>query len=278
MLKLLNGVSAYALLLDKEGEGAGGGGDPAADAGKDKKLEGGDPAADAGGGNGGDDANAAELLRLKNAATAAQTALDQANARLKDFEGLDPKEIRSLIAAQKKAEEDALAAKGDFETLKTRMADEHSRELGVANGRVKDLEDRIAGLTSTIENLTVGTAFNDSEYIKAELLLTPAKSRVVYGPHFDIVDGKMVGYDRPRGEVGRAAMVDARGNPLPFEEALKRLVEADPDRDHLLKSKLKPGAASTTQDKTTKTVESTNELSGMSRIAAALSKGGLKRK
>lgn len=277
MLKFLNGVSAYALLLDKEGEGTGGGGEPAADAGKEKKADGGDPAADAGGGNGRDDANAAELLRLKDAATAAQNALDQANARLKDFEGLDPKEIRALIATQKKAEEDALAAKGDFDTLKTRMADEHSRELGAANTRVQELEDRIAGLTSTIDNLTIGTAFNDSEFIKTELLLTPAKSRVVYGPHFDVVDGKLVGHDKPRGEAGRTALVDARGNALPFEDAMKRLVEADPDRDHLLKSKLKPGAASTTLA-TTKTVESTSELSGLSKIAAALSKGGLKRK
>ncbi|MCY1309996.1 hypothetical protein D9M70_601460 [compost metagenome] len=74
--------------------------------------------------------------------------------------------------------------------------------------------------------------------------MTPSKARVIYGQHFDLVDGKVVGYDKPRGAANRTALVDSLGEPVQFEEALRKIVEADPDKDHLLKAKVKPGAGS----------------------------------
>jgi hypothetical protein len=53
---------------------------------------------------------------------------------------------------------------------------------------------------------------------------------------------------------------------------LKKLVEADPDRDTMLKSKTKTGAASKTEDKG-KSAGKTTELSSKDKIAAGLKAG-----
>ncbi|MEZ6841307.1 DUF6651 domain-containing protein [Acinetobacter baumannii] len=44
---------------------------------------------------------------------------------------------------------------------------------------------------------TVGAQFNQSQYIKQDLIYTPTKLRALYGNHFEIEDGKVVGYDKP---------------------------------------------------------------------------------
>lgn len=104
----------------------------------------------------------------------------------------------------------------------------------------------------SISELTVGSAFAQSQFIRDELALTPSKTRVVYGNHFEFVDGKVVAFDKPAGAANRTPLVDAQGEPLAFEAALKKIVDADPDRDQLLRSKMKQGAASTTDPKATK--------------------------
>lgn len=209
-----------------------------------------------------------EVMQKKDALKKASADLEAANARLKEFDGIDPGEIKKLIADKRSAEESQLAAKGEWETLKKRMGDEHTNAMKGVQGENETLKQALAKANSTIEELTVGTSFGNSAFIK-ETVYTPGKARQLYGSHFDIVDGAVVGYDKPRGTQGRAPLVDATGSNLVFDEALKRIVEADPDKDYVLKSKVKPGANSNSNARPARNGQD-EPKDGVSKITAGL--------
>lgn len=196
-------------------------------------------------------------------------AQEEIAALKKSVEGLDLEEVRKLVADRKTAEEKALEAKGDYERLKQRMAEEHQKEVKTLKEQLEALQGEKSKLAGTINDLTVGTQFSQSQFISGELTLTPAKARVIYGDYFDVEDGKIVGYDKPRGAAGRTALVDQYGSAVPFDAALRKIVEADPEKDHLLKSKVKIGAGSDSK-KASGDVQKETSGDSMSKIAAGL--------
>ena len=214
--------------------------------------------------------NEAKLLK-ENMAKKEQLkkAQDELDALKKQFEGIDPEAVRKLLEDQKIAETKALEAKGDYERLKQRMAEEHSKEVKSLKDKIAELEGSNGKLFGTINDLTVGTQFGQSQFISEELTLTPAKARVIYGPYFDVEDGKIVGYDKPKGAAGRTALVDQYGAPVGFDAALRKIVEADPEKDHLIKSKIKPGAGSDSKKATTEPSKG-QSADSVSKISAGL--------
>lgn len=185
-----------------------------------------------------------EVMQKKTALTAATTAVTELTTRLKEFDGIDPVAVRALLAQQKTAETAALEAAGEWTRLKDRMSAEHTVATGALQTENAALKAQLAASRGSINDLSIGTRFGSSTFITDELVLTPSKTRIVYGDHFDLVDGKVVGYDKPRGATNRTALVDQHGNSVDFDAALRKIVEADPDKDHMLKSKVKAGAGS----------------------------------
>ena len=80
----------------------------------------------------------------------------------------------------------------------------------------------------------------------------------------------MVGYDKPRGSAGRAQLVDQLGNPVAFEDAMRKIIEADPDKDSLLRSKVKQGANSQSTAATKVPSGQPQQLDATSKIAMGL--------
>lgn len=216
-----------------------------------------------------------EVMKQKDAAKAAQAEVDRLKAEITKFEGIDPVKVRELLAQQAEEERKKAEARGEYDRLIKQMADSHKadRETLVSTISVKDTT--IAGLQKQIADMTVGQAFTGSEFIKGELTLTPTKARVIYGAHFEFKDGAVIGYDKPAGASDRTPLVDAAGQPLSFEDALKKLVDADPDKDQLYRSKVKPGAGSSTQSggpaaAAAAAAEAAKGMSSVSKIAAGL--------
>jgi hypothetical protein len=202
-----------------------------------------------------------------------------ANDKLKNYDGIDPVKARELqkaqedaAAAAQEAERKRLLETGQFEAVKKQMVDQHTSEITKRDEAVKAANDALAAAQATISELTVGTAFSNSKYIADELHLTPRKVRALYGSHAAFEDGKVVVYDKPAGAKDRAPLVDAKGDPLAFDAAIAKLVEADEDRDSMKKSKMKPGSGSTTTTATTTTAanEPAATEGGLSKIQAAL--------
>src|SRR3569832_1505251 len=225
-----------------EGDGGSGAGEGGADG--EKGAEGGKPKLS--------DAEAKllkENMQKKEALQKASDELKKAQSALKAFEGIDPVKVRELMDAQKKAEEAQLEARGEWDRLKQRMAEEHSNQIQSKDTMIAQLQAALAAKDSTINELSIGQQFAQSEFIKEETTIPPSKARKLFGEHFDVVEGKLVPYDKPRGEASRTALVDQYGNAVPFEEAMRKIVQADPDRDSLLRSKVTPGAGSSSAPK-----------------------------
>jgi len=190
-----------------------------------------------------------DVMRHKTAAKDAKAAADKAAADLKLFEGIDPVKVREMIAKEKDVETKRLEAAGEFTKVKEQMNTQHQEAISAKDEEIKTLKGQITSKTGQIEELTIGTGFGQSKFITDETVLSSVKARKIYGDHFDIVEGSVVGYDKPRGEEGRAPIVDAKGSNMPFNDAIKHMINADPDRDTLLRTKLKPGSGSGPSDK-----------------------------
>jgi hypothetical protein len=214
-----------------------------------------------------------EVMQKKGKLDEANQALEAAREQLKKFDGIDPEAVRALLKEKSDAETAALEAKGEWSRLKERMAGEHATEKKSLEDKIAELQGQLVARDGQINELTVGAQFSTSQFISNELALTPAKARVIYGEHFELVEGKLVGYDKPKGAANRTPIVDASGNSVAFDEALKKIVEADPEKDFLLKSKVKPGAGSASPVAAGKQAGNTRaepETKGLSRIASGL--------
>jgi hypothetical protein len=221
-----------------------------------------------------------DLMKHKETAKNAQTEVQNLKDQLKKFDGIDSDAVRALLADKAKAEEQALEAKGEWDRLKERMGEAHKTELATVQDQLKALQGQLAQSNSMIDELTVGSQFGQSKFIAEELTLTPAKTRVVFGQHFELVDGVVTAFDKPKGSANRTPLVDSSGNALDFDSALRKIVEADTDKDHLLKSKARSGSGSDNKPATpaAKAVKDAaskvTEASGVSKISSGLA--GLK--
>jgi hypothetical protein len=207
--------------------------------------------------------------------------VEDLQTKLKAFDGIDPEEIKKLVdekkeaeKAKREAEKKAAEAAGNIDALKKMMAEEHEKTVSELNKKIAEFESNLKSKDSTIIDLTIGQEFSVSKFIKDELVLTPAKARAVYGSHFEIKDGEIVAYDKPAGASTRTELVDGKGQHLTFEAALRKLVDIDPDRDHVLRSKMQSGAGSKTMDGKSKTPAS-DAPRGIAAITNALNKGAL---
>ncbi|WP_052704250.1 DUF6651 domain-containing protein [Halomonas sp. S2151] len=213
--------------------------------------------------------------KLLKEVMAKKTQLKELEGRLNAFGDVTPERVQELIEAesarqaeQAEREKQDLEKRGEFDRLREMMVSEHEKVLSTKDQELQELREANAQLLGRLDDMTVGSSFSNSPFISEELLLTPSKARVVYGNHFEVKDGQVVGYDKPAGAKDRTVLVDGRGEPLGFEDAIRKLVEADPERDSLIRAKAKPGAGS---NKPEGGSPQTSIPSGVGRIAAGLS-------
>ena len=195
-------------------------------------------------------------------------ALAALKKQLEDLGGLDS--LKTLVDQRKTEEQKQLEAKGDWERLKARMAEEHTRELTTYKEQLTSAQEKLNQMANQMNELTIGNMFASSKFISEETTMTPTKARVIYNGHFELVDGKVVAYDKPAGAADRTPIVNSSGDPLGFEEAMKKIIEADPERDYLLRAKQKPGAGSDSRKPTGQEKKPTTELGGVDKISAGL--------
>lgn len=191
--------------------------------------------------------------------------------KLAAYGDIDADEVKQLIEEKRNAEKAELERKGEFDRLKEMIREEREVEKKKFDADLEAERAKSKELSEQVNKLTVGLDFSTSEFIRENLILTPNKTRTLFGAHFETVDGRTVGYDKPAGSAERTMYVGADGQPLPFDAVMKKLVEKDPERDSILKSKMKSGADSKTQ-KVKKQTDQGDELFGAARISSILSK------
>lgn len=217
-----------------------------------------------------------EVMKRKGNEQTLKGEVGTLKEQLAKFEGVDVEQVRALLQDKTDRERAELEKKGEFDRVKQQIVEQHQTELtGVRTtfeSQVTDLSGKLNAATSLISDLTIGRSFGDSPFVREDLALTPSKARVVYGSHFELQDGNVVAYDKPAGAANRTVLVDAKGDALPFDQAIQKIVKADPDYEHLIRSKVRQGAGSKNDPGTKAT---TKVGTGRDRISAAMSAGAL---
>ena len=210
-----------------------------------------------------------DVMKNKAARVAAETAAAAAAANLAAFDGITPAEVAQFRADKAASDLAAAEARGDYDRIVASMREQtEAREAAAAatsaerDAKLKTAEDRI-------NELTVGRAFGDSKFLSTSTILSPTKARKLYSDHFEFEDGEFVAYDKPEGAKNRTRLVNARGDDLSFDEAIEKIVKADPDYESVARSTLLSGA-STAPLSTTREDTKPSSGSGKTRIAAAL--------
>lgn len=220
-----------------------------------------------------------EVMDKKTALKKAQEELSQKVAQLKKLEDLGGVDALVALAQEKKtAEQKKLEEKGEWDRIKSQMNEEHGKVLTEKEQVIVDAKNENQKLQNLVADLTVGGLFQSSTFVKESLVIPAAHARKIYGSHFEFVNGVVVAHDKPAGSADRTVLVDAKGDPLGFEAAMQKIIDADPDRDSLLKSKVKSGAGSSTTTKTKTANTQVDKPFGQDRISSAIAKGLLDKK
>lgn len=197
-----------------------------------------------------------------------KSELDSLKAVIGD---LNAEDLKGLIEEKKNSEIKELEDKKEYSRIVERMKTEHESVVSGLQNRIDELTQELSKRDSTIESVTVGRCFSESEFIQKDSVLPPSIARKEFGAYFDLVDGQVVGFDKPRGAEGRTMIVDATGEPKPFNDAIQELYKSHPDYKALVWDKRKAGAGSKSEiSPGTKSKASKSTGRGRARIAAGL--------
>jgi len=212
----------------------------------------------------------AEVMDKKEKLRKSQAEKEELAAKLKEYGDIDPKKVQELIKREQDAVQRQVEERGEYEQAKKMMAEAHQTQVKALNDKIAALNDQLAERNQVIDGLTLGNNFANSAFIKDNLILTPSKARALYGSYFEVKDGKVIPYNKPAGSTDRAPLVNANGDVYDFDTAFAKIIESDPDRDTLLRSKVKEGAASRTDNVSGKKQPTDSGLFGAKRILAGL--------
>lgn len=193
------------------------------------------------------DAEAALLkdaMKHKKVAADAKAALDAATAKLREFDGLDPAELRKLLADKADAERKEAEKRGEYDRIIAQVRDEAAKREKALADEHTSTKSQLDAAQKRIDELTVGYSFTNSKFLTDETVLSGDKARKLYGDHFEIEDGAVIAYDKPRGSSERTPLVDSNGNRLAFEAAIEKIVKGDSDFERIAKSKMRTGPGS----------------------------------
>lgn len=228
-----------------------------------------------------------DLEEAKKALAAARKAEKKAKAdaakvkaEAAKFKGIDPdkaradaKKVEEAEKAKRNAEKAAAEAAGNLERLRELQNEDHQRELSAERDARAAAEARAAEAEARLARALVSSAFASSSFIAGETVLSAAKAQRLYGDYVEIKDGEVIVYDKPAGENRRAIVMDSRGNALPFNDAIKKVIESDPDKDTFLKTKIKPGAQSKSDHQPSNAGNSQSRIQKLSAGLKALNGG-----
>jgi len=185
----------------------------------------------------------ATISRLNAESKSFREAKEAAEARLKAFEGIEDGEAaRKALELAKNIKDGELVAAGKVEEIKAAAKRAAEEQVAATNKAHAEELSRLRGehesLLSQYHGEKVGGAFNGSAYVKDKTILPAPAAQKVFGDHFKVEEGRLVGY----GNDGNKIFSRSRpGEVAEFEEAIELLVEAYPHRDHILKGNMNGG-------------------------------------
>lgn len=187
----------------------------------------------------------AEAKKAFDARQRAKAEADDARAKLAKYDGVDPDEYRTLKTEAEKAEEERAKKAGEFETLKKQLTDKHQTELSDRDSKITTLSEKFQKTVVRAEFGSVPQLFGGHGDSKTVLDVDMAIAYL--GRYVQVEDDEK----DPRGyrivvkNTSGETIVDGKGNPAPFAEALSELIQSLPNRERILRGSGKTGSGAT---------------------------------
>lgn len=180
----------------------------------------------------------AKIGQLNGEAKAHREAKEAAENTLKTFAGItDPAAALKALETVKNFDAKKLVDAGEVETIKreaTKAAEDKIAELNKAHAQELQKRDKdYSELQGSFHGSLLSTAFASSKFVTDKLAIPSDIAQSQFGRMFKVEDGKIVGYADEKG-----SKIYSRAKPgelADFDEALETLVDAYPNKDHILK-------------------------------------------
>lgn len=172
------------------------------------------------------------IKRLNDEARDKRTALEAAEKKLKDFDGIDPVKAKEALEAVKNIDLKKLVDSGKVDEVRNQITQEFTAKM-------KEKDDALASANDKINNMLVSNIFNSSEFVRDGIAVPRDMFEASFRQNFKVEDGKVVAYDK----AGNRLMSKQRvGEYADAEEALQLLVEAHPQKDVIMKANTGSGS------------------------------------
>lgn len=174
----------------------------------------------------------ATITRLNGEAKGHRTAKEEAEAKLKGFEGLDAEAARKALETVSNLDSKKLIDAGAVEQVKAEAKAAFDAQLAAVKAQFEPIIAERDTLNAKLIDQTVGNAFGSSKFITDKLAVPAQMVKATFGNHFKVEGDALVGYDSSGNKIFSR---ERPGDVATFDEALHHLVEASPFRDSILK-------------------------------------------
>lgn len=174
------------------------------------------------------------LNQLRGEATNHRTAKEAAEAKLKEYDGLDAKAAREAIEKLKGVDLTKMIESGKLDEVKSQLTKEF-------NNQITEKDKAYGDLNSKYESLLINNVFNGSEFVRNNLAIPQDMFQAYFRDSFKIENGQIAAYGKDGNRLMSKKNVGEFATP---EEALELLVDMHPQKDIILKADLGRGSGS----------------------------------
>lgn len=167
----------------------------------------------------------AAIKRLNGEAKGHRERAEAAEKALKAFEGIDPEAAAKALDTVTKLDQKKLIDAGEVDKVRAEITKNWESKLSEAEKAKQALERQL-------HNELIGGNFARSKVIAEKLAIPADLVQAAFGSAFKVENGRVVAYDKN----GQAIYSKANpSEPAGFDEALLSLVDAYPNKEHILK-------------------------------------------
>lgn len=178
-----------------------------------------------------------KIIDLGKESKTHREAKEAAEIKLKAFEGItDPEAAKKALETVANIDAKKLVDAGQVETIKAEAVKAYEAKIVALNtnhaNEVKKVKDDFDGLTGKYNGEKIAGAFSGSKFVGEKLAIPADLVQARFGSAFKVEDGKIIGYDAAGNKLFSRSKP---GDPADFDEAIELLVEAYPNKEHILK-------------------------------------------
>lgn len=164
--------------------------------------------------------------RLQKEAKSHRVAKEEAEAKLKDFEGIeDPAAAIQALNTVKNLDDKKLVDAGEVDKVK-------AEAIKAVEEKYKPVVEENNSLKSTLNKEMIGGRFSRSKFISEKVAVPTDFVEARFGQNFAIENGKVVAKDMNGNQIYSK---QKPGEPADFDEALEILVDQYEHKDSILK-------------------------------------------